>query len=429
MNDREGEGLKRLIALLLCMALTSFSGFAAENETRESLKKKAVESSIEYQAIENGIITLQETLETVNDAKDNIEDLYEAYQNYVKLYEAGAHLIPDPEDPTNPETPPDPNKIAYLQLQGLFKSIYGIETPSLTEEQIYDNFIVPVRVLPMKLSTQIDTLRIDRSRLVDGLESGIDTLWFNLGYLGVQGKVLDEYLALVRGQLDIAKIQLEIGRLSELEYESKKMDLQSVEIDLKRLTRENENLEYRLRSLAGLNFDETFSIFVEPLQTELEEVLDYESLRRLSLRTRVDSIRAMSEMDTIQLEEKFMEDYITDEKHPRRLAAAINSLEAEREYKSVVSKIDQELYSAYNNALTKREAVANSKEAFEISKADYQRAIAFYSVGYLSDIELQGAKLAVTRAELDIEQQAYQFSLAYQNLIRTVTFGAGMGGQ
>jgi len=421
--------LKRLIALLLCMALTSFSGFAAENETRESLKKKAVESSIEYQAIENGIITLQETLETVNDAKDNIEDLYEAYQNYVKLYEAGAHLIPDPEDPTNPETPPDPNKIAYLQLQGLFKSIYGIETPSLTEEQIYDNFIVPVRVLPMKLSTQIDTLRIDRSRLVDGLESGIDTLWFNLGYLGVQGKVLDEYLALVRGQLDIAKIQLEIGRLSELEYESKKMDLQSVEIDLKRLTRENENLEYRLRSLAGLNFDETFSIFVEPLQTELEEVLDYESLRRLSLRTRVDSIRAMSEMDTIQLEEKFMEDYITDEKHPRRLAAAINSLEAEREYKSVVSKIDQELYSAYNNALTKREAVANSKEAFEISKADYQRAIAFYSVGYLSDIELQGAKLAVTRAELDIEQQAYQFSLAYQNLIRTVTFGAGMGGQ
>lgn len=421
--------MKRLIALLLCMALTSFSGFAAENETRESLKKKAVESSIEYQAIENGIITLQETLETVNDAKDNIEDLYEAYQNYVKLYEAGAHLIPDPEDPTNPETPPDPNKIAYLQLQGLFKSIYGIETPSLTEEQIYDNFIVPVRVLPMKLSTQIDTLRIDRSRLVDGLESGIDTLWFNLGYLGVQGKVLDEYLALVRGQLDIAKIQLEIGRLSELEYESKKMDLQSVEIDLKRLTRENENLEYRLRSLAGLNFDETFSIFVEPLQTELEEVLDYESLRRLSLRTRVDSIRAMSEMDTIQLEEKFMEDYITDEKHPRRLAAAINSLEAEREYKSVVSKIDQELYSAYNNALTKREAVANSKEAFEISKADYQRAIAFYSVGYLSDIELQGAKLAVTRAELDIEQQAYQFSLAYQNLIRTVTFGAGMGGQ
>lgn len=421
--------MKRLIALLLCMALTSFSGFAAENETRESLKKKAVESSIEYQAIENGIITLQETLETVNDAKDNIEDLYEAYQNYVKLYEAGAHLIPDPEDPTNPETPPDPNKIAYLQLQGLFKSIYGIETPSLTEEQIYDNFIVPVRVLPMKLSTQIDTLRIDRSRLVDGLESGIDTLWFNLGYLGVQGKVLDEYLALVRGQLDIAKIQLEIGRLSELEYESKKMDLQSVEIDLKRLTRENENLEYRLRSLAGLNFDETFSIFVEPLQTELEEVLDYESLRRLSLRTRVDSIRAMSEMDTIQLEEKIMEDYITDEKHPRRLAAAINSLEAEREYKSVVSKIDQELYSAYNNALTKREAVANSKEAFEISKADYQRAIAFYSVGYLSDIELQGAKLAVTRAELDIEQQAYQFSLAYQNLIRTVTFGAGMGGQ
>jgi len=421
--------LKRLIALLLCMALTSFSGFAAENETRESLKKKAVESSIEYQAIENGIITLQETLETVNDAKDNIEDLYEAYQNYVKLYEAGAHLIPDPEDPTNPETPPDPNKIAYLQLQGLFKSIYGIETPSLSEEQIFDNFIVPVRVLPMKLSTQIDTLRIDRSRLVDGLESGIDTLWFNLGYLGVQGKVLDEYLALVRGQLDIAKIQLEIGRLSELEYESKKMDLQSVEIDLKRLTRENENLEYRLRSLAGLNFDETFSIFVEPLQTELEEVLDYESLRRLSLRTRVDSIRAMSEMDTIQLEEKFMEDYITDEKHPRRLAAAINSLEAEREYKSVVSKIDQELYSAYNNALTKREAVANSKEAFEISKADYQRAIAFYSVGYLSDIELQGAKLAVTRAELDIEQQAYQFSLAYQNLIRTVTFGAGMGGQ
>lgn len=421
--------MKRLIALLLCMALTSFSGFAAENETRESLKKKAVESSIEYQAIENGIITLQETLETVNDAKDNIEDLYEAYQNYVKLFEAGAHLIPDPEDPTNPETPPDPNKIAYLQLQGLFKSIYGIETPSLTEEQIYDNFIVPVRVLPMKLSTQIDTLRIDRSRLVDGLESGIDTLWFNLGYLGVQGKVLDEYLALVRGQLNIAKIQLEIGRLSELEYESKKMDLQSVEIDLKRLTRENENLEYRLRSLAGLNFDETFSIFVEPLQTELEEVMDYESLRRLSLRTRVDSIRAMSEMDTIQLEEKIMEDYITDEKHPRRLAAAINSLEAERAYKAVVSKIDQELYTAYNNALTKREAVANSKEAFEISKAEYQRAIAFYSVGYLSDIDLQGAKLAVTRAELDIEQQAYQFSLAYQNLIRTVTFGAGMGGQ
>jgi len=137
----------------------------------------------------------------------------------------------------------------------------------------------------------------------------------------------------------------------------------------------------------------------------------------------------MSEMDTIQLEEKIMEDYITDEKHPRRLAAAINSLEAEREYKAVVSKIDQELYTAYNNALTKREALSNSKESFEISKADYQRALAFYSVGYLSDIELQGAKLAVTRAELDIEQQAYKFSLAYQNLIRTVTFGAGMGGQ
>ena len=421
--------MKKVIALLICMALTPISVFSAENETRESLKAKAIEASVDYQAIENGIISLQETLESVNDSKESIEELYDAYQNYVELYEAGANLIPDPEDPTNPETPPDPIKVAYLQLQALFKSLYGIETPSLTEEQIYDNFIYPSRVLPMILSNQIGNLRIDRSRLADMLENGVDTIWFNLGYLESQGKLLGEYLALLRGQTDIAKIQLELGKISALDFESKSMDLQASVYDQVRLERESENLLYRLRSLAGLRFEEPFSIEIAPLQSDQIEILDYESLRRLSVRTRVDAIRAMNEMDTAQIEEKIMKGYITDERHPRRLAAAIKSLDTERSYKRIVSLIDQQLYTAYNNALTNLEALDNSKRAYEVSVSEYKRALAFYSVGYLSEIDLQGAKLAVAQAELAIEQQSYQLSLAYQKLISTVTFGAGMGGQ
>jgi len=199
--------LKKLIAIVICLALTPFGAFAAEGETLETLKVKAVASSVDLLAMEQGMETLMENLEAVQDKEEDIVAAYEAYQTYERLHRAGAGLIPDPNplldplDPLNPTPEQIAMKQAYLKLQAMFFNLFGIQTPSLNDEEIYDNFIYPVDVLPNKLMDQYASLRIDKDRVTSMLEGGVEALWWNMGSLDTQKRLIEEYVSLLQVQL------------------------------------------------------------------------------------------------------------------------------------------------------------------------------------------------------------------------------------
>lgn len=429
----EGDGLRKLIAIVLCLALTPLGAFAAEGETLESLKEKAVAASVDLLAMEQGMESLMENLDAVQDREEEIEAAYEAYQTYERLHRAGAGLIPDPNpldplDPLNPTPEQIAMKQAYLELQAMFLKLFDIQTPSFNDEQIYDNFIYPVDVLPNKLMDQYASLRIDRERVTSMLEGGVEALWWNMGSLGTQQKLIEEYVSLLQVQLGAETSRFEVGRISELQLEAKRLDLDIAMRDQIRLDREGENLDYRMRSIAGLEFEEPFSVKLLPVTETNGEMKTYEALLTESLRSRADAIRALRQVYSIRQEIDVMEDVIDDDDHPRRKAIRMELLRAEEAYEATVRSVDAQLYAAFDAALTKKEALLNARSTYDISVLDLNRVKALHSVGYVADVDLIGAEMGQKQALFALESSIYQYNLAYQTLIRTVRYGSGTGG-
>ncbi|SCZ79036.1 TolC family protein [Acidaminobacter hydrogenoformans] len=471
--------MKKLIAIVLSLALTPFgaaAGFSAEAETLESLKEKAVASSVDLLAMTQGMETLMENLEDLQDSEEGITEFYEAYKTYERLHKAGAGLIPDPppvvpepevpgetedpaapgeavdpgaaEDPLEPEAPgtpedpaappvppsppvPTPEQIAmkqaYLQLQALFLDRLGIATPSLSDEEIYDNFIYPVEVLPNKLIDQYASLRIDRERVTSMLEGGVEALWWNMGALGTQKRLIEEYVSLLEVQLEADKVRYSLGKISELQFEAKNLELEVTQRDQVRLDRESENLDYRMRSLAGIEFKEPFSVKLLPITVSGGEIKTYEALLTESLRTRADAIRALRQVFSIRQELDVMEEWFDDDE-PRYRAVEMSLLRAEEAYEATVRSVDADLYAAYDAALTKKEALENARGSYDLAMLDLDRVKALHSVGYVSDVDLTGAEMGLKQALLALESSVYQYNLAHQTLDRTVQYGSGTGG-
>lgn len=425
--------MKKLIAIALCLVLTPFGAFAAEGETLETLKQKAVTSSVDLLAMEQGMETLMENLDSIQDREEEIVAAYEAYQTYERLHRAGAGLIPDPNpldplDPMNPTPEQIAMKQAYLQLQAMFLNLFGIQTPSLNDEEIYDNFIYPVEVLPTKLMDQYASLRIDKERVTSMLEGGVEALWWNMGSLGTQKRLIEEYVSLLQVQLGAETARYQVGKISELQLETKRLDLDIAMRDQVRLDRESENLDYRMRSLAGLEFKEPFSAKLLPITETSGGLKTYEAYLTESLRTRADAIRALRQVYSIRQEIDVMEDIIEDDDHPRRKAIRMDLLRAEEAYDAAVRSVDAELYAAYDVTLTKQEALLNARSSYYISVLDLNRVKALHSVGYVADVDLIGAEMGQKQALLALESSIYQYNLAYQTLIRTVRYGSGTGG-
>lgn len=425
--------MRKLIAIVLCLALTPLGAFAAEGETLESLKEKAVAASVDLLAMEQGMESLMENLDAVQDREEEIEAAYEAYQTYERLHRAGAGLIPDPNpldplDPLNPTPEQIAMKQAYLELQAMFLKLFDIQTPSFNDEQIYDNFIYPVDVLPNKLMDQYASLRIDRERVTSMLEGGVEALWWNMGSLGTQQKLIEEYVSLLQVQLGAETSRFEVGRISELQLEAKRLDLDIAMRDQIRLDREGENLDYRMRSIAGLEFEEPFSVRLLPVTETNGEMKTYEALLTESLRSRADAIRALRQVYSIRQEIDVMEDVIDDDDHPRRKAIRMELLRAEEAYEATVRSVDAQLYAAFDAALTKKEALLNARSTYDISVLDLNRVKALHSVGYVADVDLIGAEMGQKQALFALESSIYQYNLAYQTLIRTVRYGSGTGG-
>lgn len=439
--------MRKIVAMAVVglISLSTMAGFAAERETLESLRGKAVKDSVDLLAIDAGILTLEENVQSLYSSASDIWDLYDAYQKYEELYDKGVNgltilpLIPIPPEATEEEKALIEgqnqqielnNQLvgAYQQLQQLFFGLYGITSPSLSEEQIYDNFIYIATVMPMNLSGQANLLKIDRQRAEAGIKNGVETLWWNLGALRNQKTLTDVYSLLIKRQLEITEKKLTLGQASQLELDAKKVDYEQALANQRALDRGLENLEYRLRHLAGIAYHEAFSADITPVITASQNLKTYEEYLRLAQRTRVDAIRALKVVDMVKQEEAVMSSYISDVNSVKRLEVRLRRLEAEENYQKLLKALDSEIFGLYHDALTAKEELEAFGLKLQLANLDLKRIQALYNQGYLSQIDFEGARLMLVQAQIAYESAKYQYTLKLQQLDYAVTYGGSTGG-
>ena len=439
--------MKRFVALVLAgiVSLSSIPAFSAEQETLAGLKDKAINASVDLLAIDSGIMTLEENIQSLYNNASDLWELYDAYQKYKELYDKGVNnltilpLIPIPPGATDEQiaiievqnqqiTVNNQLVSAYQQLQQLFLGIYGITTPSLSDEQIYDNFIYYTTILPMNLSGQVSLLRIDRQRAEASIKNGVETLWWNLGALRNQSNLTSVFSLLVKRQLTGLEKKYSLGQASQIELDSKRIDYDQALANEKALERGIENLKYRLRHLAGLPFEETFSAVISPIISFNQVLKSYEDYFRLAQRSRVDAIRALKALDLIKQEERVMSSYISDPNNIKRLEVKLRRLEAEETYQGLLKALDAEIYGLYHEALTAKEDMETAALKQQLATLDINRIKALYERGYLSQLDFEGARLMLVQAQISYESAKYQYLLKFQQLNHAVTYGGSAGG-
>ena len=439
--------MKRFVALVLAgiVSLSSIPAFSAEQETLAGLKDKAINASVDLLAIDSGIMTLEENIQSLYNNASDLWELYDAYQKYKELYDKGVNnltilpLIPIPPGATDEQiaiievqnqqiTVNNQLVSAYQQLQQLFLGIYGITTPSLSDEQIYDNFIYYTTILPMNLSGQVSLLRIDRQRAEASIKNGVETLWWNLGALRNQSNLTSVFSLLVKRQLTGLEKKYSLGQASQIELDSKRIDYDQALANEKALERGIENLKYRLRHLAGLPFEETFSAVISPIISFNQVLKSYEDYFRLAQRSRVDAIRALKALDLIKQEERVMSSYISDPNNIKRLEVKLRRLEAEEAYQRLLKALDAEIYGLYHEVLTAKEDMETTALKQQLATLDINRIKALYERGYISQIDFEGARLMLVQAQIVYESSKYQYLLKVQQLNHAVTYGGSAGG-
>jgi hypothetical protein len=425
-----GAELKKIIALItsFIIMVSVMPVYAEEAINLEMLKQRSVDASVDLLTIDSGILTLQDNLDKVMDASQKLHELHDLYKQYKFLYDSGAHLIPNPLTTPGLTQQQIDTYYAYWALQQTFLNFLGIITPSLTEEEIYKNFIYTADVVPIQMIGQINNLRIDRLRAEAAIRNGVGTLWWNSGLIKQQWGLLSEFERLLGQQYEVDTKRLELGQISELELSRKKIELEIAKKNKIRIEREIENMGYRLRSMAGYEFNDSFNPFILAPNISEMKLLSFDEYKILATRTRADAIRALQVVDTTRQEERMIRNYVSNPDSGIRREAKLKRLEAEESYQKLIQNLDYEIYAQYIKTVSAKEHYEAMQMKQHLSVLEHNRIKALYNQGYMSAIDFESAKLALTQASINFENSKFQYVLQYQQLNQLVNYGVGIGG-
>lgn len=414
LNERiRGENMsaKRMGMLLLALAICTSSSmpilgyeraFAAEssNDTLdaaklkslniEEAKKLAVTNSDALKQLDKAIEQLDKGHLQAMEGKKAAESYYSQYMEFKKMYEEGA--------PTS-----GLDKTAYQ----IYSAMFG-GRPTLSNADIYNQFIVPIEITHFSVYYQMDGLKKDRALAIMAIEAGIDKLFDGISSTEKSVALTQSYLKLSEIQLNQSNTKYKLGTISELELFKVQKNYEKAQIEYKK----------QVSTLAGLRQD-LYAMCLIPVgvnpeiqRTSTRKTIKIDSFDKLleQMKTKdITLLKAERNLFLAQRESEFMKKYILDESDDARINMENKLVSAEQSYESTYASQSVKLLKLYSNYTSQLKQLEILDQKIETGKKSVTKMEAYLKVGYVTDLAVTNEKLSLQ--QLLIQREAGQNTL------------------
>lgn len=316
--------------------------------------------------------------------------LLHEYNAYQRLYERGVKTESD---------------VAALKM---YQSMFNGE-PSLTFEQMYDQFVYPMDVAPYQVYVQFQGLKVDEPNVISSIEYQTKQLYY--GILSYQHSLvlMKDANGITEKKIKELELKYKVGQVAKVTLDSEKLSYAKSQSELEKQKKELKVLEAQFNGLTGREKN-TAVVLQDPGLLKATEVVNYEQMVSKALQNRGDLKKSQLEIDSLTHEVKIMSQYLRDPKLERRVDADQRLLTAKLAKAEMENEIKAELLGVYSNYKQAEEQLIVSKKKVELSEKQLTKIKQLFKVGYVKKLDVYGVELQLQNSKLGYESAVYEYN-------------------
>lgn len=397
---------KKMGVLVLALAICSSGilpnwgnsmSFAAENATTTqdvvkvtkldlaSAKKLAVNNSDSIKQLDKAIEQLEKGHLQAMEGKKAAESYYGQYLEFKKMYEEGA--------PTS-----GLDKTAYQMYSAMFGG-----RPTLSNADIYNQFITPIEITHFNVYYQMDGLKKDRNLAIMAIESGVVKLFDGIASTEKSVALTQAYLKLSETQLNQANVKFKLGSISEVELYKTKKNYEKAQVEYKKQVSNLEGLKQDLFALCVIPYGQNPEIIKSTEHLTLNTT-DFDRLSEAMKTKDITLLKSERSLLLAQRESELMKKYIIDPTDDARLSMDNKLISAQQAYNATYAAQKVKLMRLHSNYKAQVQQLSILDQKITSARKSVEKMNTYLAVGYVTDLALTNEKLSLQ--QLLIQKEA-----------------------
>ncbi|MBC7958753.1 MAG: hypothetical protein H7X94_02700 [Vallitaleaceae bacterium] len=305
------------------------------------------------------------------------------------------------------------------ELAAIFTNM-GITSPNLTPEQEYNSFINPLKVAPVSMAKEIDSMSVgldsETSAIGFGAKQLYDALLMMYGFYDLQVASF----TLTEKDYSSAKGKFERGLVSQYDLTKAKNAYDIAVLEKVKMERDMDNTEMTLKNMLGLNLKVKIKL-LDSLDTSgklntLVYYLQQAGINRNEIKTNKNTIADLeNQMDTIQRYfASTSDDY---------LIVKTNLANGQISLQTAQLSLEKEIRKAYEDVLIKETEMKVKQLEAGSAKNNLNNLQRYLALGFVTENAVTGIKIKFLQAE-----GAYQTAQrSYYNALSSIQAASSIG--
>lgn len=220
-------------------------------------------------------------------------------------------------------------------------------------------------------------------------------------------ELFEEQLSISEKELEIAQVKLNLGLISQSEFDDKKNSYTKTKNEKINLESTLDNSYISLNKLLGYDLNSKY---------ELELDIEYEQMEEIDLDAPINkalsSTQSIKEKQNAVTVAKYELDvysslYSNDKKESKENSYA----QTQRALTDAKTDLNQSLTQLYNNIITSENQIESNYKDLEQLNKEYEIKQVQYSLGKVTELELNEAEYKINSLEADIESAVYSHTV------------------
>lgn len=265
---------------------------------------------------------------------------------------------------------------------------------------------VSLREIAIALSTYSANQEIAKQKI----EYNIRSLFYNIHNAEKSLVLYDEQIDIKARQLKIYEVMLNLGKLSQVEYNDYKKDYDKTVSDKASIETQITSAYRSLNQLMGKAINQEYNLIVDDITfTNMEDVsLEHEINKALTSNQTVKSAE-----DTMNLNKYSLDTFVySASRNSERSTIKTAYEQSTRTYEDTKTNLRVQMSSLYDEIMEAERTYKDNKAELATMEEQLKVKETQYSLGKITELELDAYKLSIDSLKTEMESSAYTHDLS-----------------
>jgi len=301
---------------------------------------------------------------------------------------------------------------------------FGIDTITVSPDQEYETFILPIYVGSKAITSGIESLRDGIKSARGGISVGSAQLYNTVLMFEDLLKILDLSYEVSALNYDNAQEKNEKGLISDISLKISYNDMLKAELNRNKMVRDIDNLKMNMNVMMGASPSEAFEVIAAEDEVTITKLSGLYGYTQEALVQRNEIISLNRSIDDQQFKRIFVRDLYNES--DGRYVIELKRLELLKiDLEMTNDNITVEVRELYNDVLEKEQALAIANLDVQDALRQYKELAINVELGFVVESTLTKLNLLVTGAVNSAQSAGRDYLSAVDSLLGASSFGPG----